>query len=101
MPLISDDDPSAATITDWIGGILREARVARGINQTELSKRCGLAQHYLSYVEHGTRTPSIVALERICTALDISVADVIWRAEALKQRSLFVSKADTRRSSKI
>ena len=55
------------------GRALRTCRAARGMQQQELAKRSGLTKSYISLIENGDRTPSLKAIEALCStgALDI------------------------------
>jgi transcriptional regulator with XRE-family HTH domain len=56
-----------------IGRRLRQLRHAREMSLTELSRRAGLSQGYLSQVERDRATPSTTALSRLCEVLDVPV----------------------------
>ena len=47
-----------------------EARVARGMTQGELAKRCGIKQSNISRLESGKANPTIGFLEKIAEAMD-------------------------------
>lgn len=49
--------------------LLRETRLARGLNQTELARRAGTAQTYVSRIERGVVSPSLDTLERLVHAM--------------------------------
>ncbi len=53
--------------------LLRALRRWRGVTQTELASRTGLAQGYLSEIEVGAKAGSDDALSRIASALDVPV----------------------------
>jgi len=61
---------------DDLGERLREARARRGWTLENLSTRCGLSAGFLSQVERGLSTLSIVSLSAICRALDLPIADL-------------------------
>lgn len=77
------------SLTHFLGDAIRQARVAKGVTQTDLARLCQVQQHHLSHLEHGKRCPSIQTLERLCDCLEIPVADIIFRAEAAKRKALF------------
>jgi transcriptional regulator with XRE-family HTH domain len=54
-----------------ISRILATIRRERGLTQTQLAGRCGLARQEISYFERGSRTPSLEQLLRIASALDL------------------------------
>jgi len=55
---------------------LREERTRRGWTLEALSSRCGLSTGFLSQVERGLSTLSIVSLSAICHALELPIADL-------------------------
>ena len=51
---------------------VRLMRKAQKLNQTQLARRVGVAQAYISEIEKGKKTPSVDVLEKLCDALDCS-----------------------------
>jgi transcriptional regulator with XRE-family HTH domain len=52
------------------GGILlRETRLARGLEQAELARRAGTTQTYISRIERGAVSPSLKTLRRLVNAM--------------------------------
>jgi len=49
--------------------LLRQTRLARGLDQTELARRAGTTQTYISRVERGEVSPSLNTLERLLHAM--------------------------------
>ena len=56
-----------------IGIRLRELRTEKGISQEKFSFICELDRTYIASIEQGKRNVSIVNIEKIAKALDISV----------------------------
>lgn len=50
-----------------------DARKLKGITQKELSKRTGIAQGDISKLENGNGNPSIKTLQRLATAMGMSL----------------------------
>jgi len=50
-----------------------------------VSKKAGLSQQMVSYVERGMRNPTLETLLRICAALEIDPAEVLNRATEAKE----------------
>lgn len=73
------------------GRRIREARQRRGWTLEELSSRCGLSTSFLSQVERGRSSLSIVSLSAICGALDIPAASVVT---SQRSASSTVTRAD-------
>ena len=71
------------TMTAPLGNRVRERRLALGITQTELARRCGLVRQTVSQVERiaGYRPTAVVCL-RIARALGCDVAELFYEREA-------------------
>ncbi|MGQ9477020.1 MAG: helix-turn-helix domain-containing protein [Candidatus Bipolaricaulia bacterium] len=74
-----------------IGERIRAARQQKGLTLEELAARTGLSVSFISQVERGISSPSIVSLYSICKALEIPVTRVL--AEGSRAPST-VTKAD-------
>lgn len=55
-------------VMERIGTVIREARVARGLDQATLARRAGTTQTYVSRVERGAVSPSWATVERLLAA---------------------------------
>lgn len=53
------------------GKAIKLARALASLNQKELAARAGLDPSHVSLIEKGTRRPSLTALEKLSTALQI------------------------------
>jgi transcriptional regulator with XRE-family HTH domain len=73
MASIAPDDWSPSRL----GGAIRALRVSRGLSVTELARRSGLSQSFLSQVEIGRTDISVGRLVRLARALDVGLADLI------------------------
>lgn len=54
--------------------MLREARLAAGLHQSELAERIGADQSFVSRYERGERRLDLVELSAICTACGIQLS---------------------------
>lgn len=54
------------------GARLKQARLAAGMNQSALARRCGVVQSHISGMERGVRAPSIEMLDALAQALGVS-----------------------------
>ncbi len=54
-----------------VGVNVRKFRKERRLSQEALAFECGLHRTYISGVERGIRNPTVVALEKIATALQV------------------------------
>ncbi len=61
------------------GQRLRELRRARGLSQEELAIRARLHRTYISSAERGVRNVSLVNLEKLATALEVDICDLVKR----------------------
>lgn len=59
-----------------IGKRIRELRHARGISLEELAFKAGINAPHLGQIERGLQNPTLVTLERICTALNTSLSSL-------------------------
>lgn len=59
---------------------IKTERCVLGISQEELAERAGLHRTYVSDVERGARNPSIVSIEKLAQALQLSVSTLFRRA---------------------
>ena len=62
-------------IKERIGFRLRELRTAKGLSQEKFSFECELDRTYIASIERGKRNVSIINIEKISKALDMSVSD--------------------------
>ena len=51
--------------------LLREARIAAGVNQIDLADRVGMTQSMVSKCERGERRLDVIELRRWCGAIDV------------------------------
>lgn len=63
------------------GQAIKTCREAQGLTQEDLADRAGLHRTYLSDVERGTRNLSLLNIERLAAALDLSLAELFRRVE--------------------
>jgi transcriptional regulator with XRE-family HTH domain len=58
---------------------LKAVREQRGLTQTDLGHRAGIAAASISHFETGQRLPSLESLVRIADALDVSIDELLGR----------------------
>ena len=56
---------------------LRAVRNSRGLSQSELAKKAGIAQLQISLYETGRVSPNLNTLEWICKALNVKASDLL------------------------
>ncbi len=59
------------------GDKIKRLRVSAGITVSELARRAGLSQGYLSQIEMGRATPSVRALAMTAKALDVPLTSLL------------------------
>jgi transcriptional regulator with XRE-family HTH domain len=64
-----------------VGGSIRDLRVEKGISQKQLGRLCNFSPSFPSQLECGLRMASIQTLILIAKALQISVTEIVARAE--------------------
>lgn len=79
---------------DEIGPRIRDARTAKGWTLETLASESGLSASFLSQVERGLSTLSIVSLASICRALDLPIESLFVSSGPLHQRPPLVTKSD-------
>ena len=63
------------SISNNIGGTIRDFRLQKGMSQGDIEKRTGLLRCYLSRVENGHTVPSLETLQKIAGALDLQLSE--------------------------
>lgn len=66
------------------GAILKERRKEKNLTLKQIAEMTGLSVAYLSLLERNMNSPTIENLNRVCTALDLSLGDLIARASVKK-----------------
>ncbi len=77
-----------------LGPRIREARTQRGWTLGTLASESGLSPGFLSQVERGLSTLSIVSLAAICRALGLPIESLFVSSGPLHQRAPVVTTAD-------
>jgi transcriptional regulator with XRE-family HTH domain len=68
-------------LEDNLSRSLRTLREARQISLRALAEQTGFSASFLSQIEHGQASPSIGSMERIATALGVTLAQFFRHAE--------------------
>ena len=64
------------------GSRIRALRIERGLSQEQLALAAGITPAYLGLVEREKKNPTVSIIERICRAMNISLAAFFSEAEA-------------------
>lgn len=62
-------------IKELVGRRVKQLRTQLGVSQEELADLAGLDRTYITSVECGRRNISIVNIEKLATALNVSLAE--------------------------
>ena len=62
-------------ITEQVGNRIRALRKQRGLSQEKLALKAGIDRAYLAGIETGKRNATLLSLEKVAIALDISMRD--------------------------
>jgi len=63
-------------IKSKIGNKIRKLRHQRDLSQEQFANHCGLDRTYIAGIEQGKRNVSIVNLEKIAKAFEISLSEL-------------------------
>lgn len=64
-------------LTTRLGRNLKLLRQQAGWSQEELAAKAGLHRTYISGIERGVRNPTLVIVEQIANALNVTAADLL------------------------
>lgn len=64
-------------ILQKFGSRLKELRSDKGITQEKLAELSGLSRQYIGDVERGTRNISLINIQKIANALNISLSEFL------------------------
>ena len=56
------------------GKVLLRLRTDKGISQQKFANTCDIDRSYVSRIERGLQSPSLINLHKICNALEIKVS---------------------------
>lgn len=60
-----------------IGIKIKKFRKERNLTQCQLAEKCNVEGKYLSYIENGTKIPSLNLLHKISEILEIEIYDLV------------------------
>ena len=60
---------------------LKEARIKKGLSQTELAERAGITVQTPCLIERGKYNPSLKVCTALCRALGRTLDDIFWESE--------------------
>jgi transcriptional regulator with XRE-family HTH domain len=68
--------PINTNIQAIFGKHIRELRTAKGYSQEKLAEMASMHWTYLGGIERGERNPTLINIEKIATALDLSLSEL-------------------------
>lgn len=72
---------AVTTLAKTFGTVVRRRREAASMSQEGLADTAGLHRTYISLLERGLRTPSILVVQKLAKALDTSMVSIIRDVE--------------------
>ena len=79
-----ENDQQLGWATAWV---LREAREAAGLTQSQLAGFAGLSDAYIALVEQGATGVSIASLVQLAAALRVNASELMLRIEKEMERA--------------
>ena len=65
------------------GKRLHDIRVQIGLSQEQVALLADITTSYYGQIERGTANPSVALLEKICSAMNITLADIFTKTEII------------------
>ena len=56
---------------------LKNIRIQKGISILELSRKSGVSERYLRFIENGEKTPSLKTAQAIATSLEVKIDEIL------------------------
>ena len=75
-----------AELGDRLGQNLKQLREARGATQAQMAKLAGLPRATWANLESGTSNPTLAVLDRVATALQVTLEELVATPRAAAQR---------------
>ncbi len=60
----------------FFGKRLKELRISKKLTQIELAEKSGLHPNYIGMVERGERNPSLINIDKLAKALNVSLSEL-------------------------
>ena len=71
--------PVSGDVRSRFGARLKSVRTKRGISQERLAEIAGLHRTFVSLIERGQRNITLETIEKLATALDVGMPDLMPR----------------------
>jgi transcriptional regulator with XRE-family HTH domain len=86
--------PSSAEAGLQVAGQVREIRRARHLSQRQLAGRMQVPRTYISKIENGKAIPTLGSLERLATALEVNVCQLVRDSRSVREEEVTAILAD-------
>lgn len=80
--------PRAVPLLENFGLAVRRMRATRGLSQEQLAERSDLNRSYVGEIERGQVVSSLVTIQKLSAALEISASGLLQECEATANRRL-------------
>jgi transcriptional regulator with XRE-family HTH domain len=78
-------EPTYDPLLKAVGRVVQEKRLMLGISQEELARRAKLHRTYISDVERGSRSVSLITLCKLAEALNTEASAIVHNAESINR----------------
>ncbi len=96
LPAIHLTTPANAAAQELdVARAVRSLRNARGLSQRQLAARMSVPRTYISKIENGKAMPTLSSLDRLATALEARVGDLLHDARSRRANALAAILADS------
>src|SRR5436305_14008769 len=72
-----------------LGEALRLIRIFHDLKQIEMATKLGISKSYLSEIEKGIKTPTMMIIQRYGKEFDLPVSSIMFFAESLERSAPF------------
>ena len=86
--------PSSAEAGLQVAGQVREIRRARHLSQRQLAGRMQVPRTYISKIENGKAIPTLGSLERLASALEVDVCQLVRDSRSRREEEVAAIFAD-------
>ena len=83
---------NGSAIMDRLATRVRAARAALGMSRRALSERSGVSPRYLAQIEAGEGNISVLLLDRVATALDVRIEDLVSAEEPMDAEAARIAR---------
>jgi transcriptional regulator with XRE-family HTH domain len=77
-PIAADHESEA--VAKAIGRTIRSLREEKGVSQEKFSELTGHHRTYIGFLERGERTPNVVTLKKVASALGLRTSELLAKA---------------------